>query len=85
VKHLLGGFEVGAMQSMPMHLAHTCSRLHPAPDHWRLPCLQAMTFLKADKFTSLTVKPHEYDKYFRCVQQLPAPLQCHDGETKWVT
>ena len=28
---------------------------------------QAMTFLKADKFTSLAVKPHEYAKYFRCV------------------
>lgn len=25
-----------------------------------------MSFLKADKFMSMTVKPHEYDKYFRC-------------------
>jgi hypothetical protein len=41
-----------------------------------------MTFLKADKFGSLTVKPHEYDKYFRCVSQVTTcnsdvPSQCH--------
>ncbi len=63
MKHLLGGFEV----------RDDCmTRLHAFP----LDCVshymwstsaQAMTFLKADKFNSLTVKPHEYDKYFRCV------------------
>lgn len=35
-----------------------------------------MAFLKADKLSSMTVKPHEYDKYFRCDPEV-AHAQLH--------